>query len=387
MTPAHPVCRRQPAVHRALLLAALLLAVLVPPTRAAADAPTWERIIATPRNDTAFFSHVSRDGRVLIAGQSAGRGWVEMLNPGGDTAWNRPGGTLNVQERPDGAMWLIAARGRGRFTATLLAQDGSALREESLRVPLAEPERVQNQYAVRTAEGGYVIAVGSSEGGWLIRLAPDGSERWRRAISTIAMGRLHSVQVHPTGGYVLFGPVGGDNAMAQRVLRLDEQGRTRWARTFSQRHKRPKTHDALSTVVPTPDGGVVIAGRRADVAWVARLAADGSTAWERSFRNMLDTVANTVHALPHGGFVLAGATRGSGLSTPFGWLAAVSAEGTLGWERVYSASGSSVALNVNSLPDGSLVIVGTILPFLQPQGGFDAWVMRLTPEGRMSRSR
>jgi len=57
------------------------------------------------------------------------------------------------------------------------------------------------------------------------------------------------------------------------------QGRTIWERTFGARLGERR----IESLAPPPSGEIVVAGRDADSAWLARISPEGKVIWERFF--------------------------------------------------------------------------------------------------------
>lgn len=117
-----------------------------------------------------------------------------------------------------------------------------------------------------------------------------------------------------------------------------------WSRTYGVPER-----DGFHALKPTPGGGFVVAGGVAgpvstdpsDVL-VARMAADGSLLWARSYGGPLMDFSAGVWGTPDGGFIVGATTKSFAwqidaynVREPTFWLLKLDAEGDVEWERAY----------------------------------------------------
>lgn len=114
--------------------------------------------------------------------------------------------------------------------------------------------------------------------GFVLRLAADGSVLWSRVFGDTEEDGILSIASMPAGGFVATGYTDrtGDHGYDLWVLRMDDHGDAMWTRQFGL-----GTFDAGADVIPTADGGALVAGVTSedsfqrDDKWVLRLDADG----------------------------------------------------------------------------------------------------------------
>jgi len=123
----------------------------------------------------------------------------------------------------------------------------------------------------------------------------------------------------------------------------------------------------LGGVAPTGDG---------TAAWVVRIY-EGRPTWLNTYGDGRDSRATTVVPAPDGGVIVAGATVASGTDTERGWVFALDADGTMRWEQAFSGT-NGVARSLSLTPDGEILAAGRVESGLT---GIEGWVARLRPGG------
>lgn len=179
----------------------------------------------------------------------------------------------------------------------------------------------------------------------------------------------HFTSAHPTpdGGFVTLGityapvPEGASAAEKQRIWntidlfvdRFDANGQLLWDKKFGGNKE-----DHPSTVLPTADGGFLVAGHTDSFAvkhtspYLIKLDADGNKQWERTVASMhaqeaLSSVGD-LHATPDGGYVFVSSDRDTHLFK-------VDAQGNKLWEKTY---GCGYSRHLIPTLDGGYLIMG-----------------------------
>jgi hypothetical protein len=185
----------------------------------------------------------------------------------------------------------------------------------------------------------------------------DGTERWSRSYPDLPAAE--SIVQLPHGGFIVAGdPLGtiysGDAGWA---MRTDASGNPVWSVRFS---------GSVFSIAPTPDGGVVIAGKTTGVnsqPRLLRLGADGTIVWTRTFGG---GTLGVIKALADG-FVAAGGLNGFRMIK-------IDFDGNLVWDRRYQDIAGE-ANDLHQLPDGDFVLSGN--------GMFQMRVLRVSPTGEV----
>ena len=143
------------------------------------------------------------------------------------------------------------------------------------------------------------------------------------------------------------------------VLKLDQDGKKIWAKTFGQAQA-----DSLNGVAPTADGGIVATGttrsygsEQTDMT-VMKLDADGQMLWHKIYGFKYYEYGNAVASTKDGGCIVAGGTSTLGKGDHSIYTIALDHSGELIWSHVYGDIGKDSVNAMAGMDDGSMVLVG-----------------------------
>ena len=230
---------------------------------------------------------------------------------------------------------------------------------------------------------------------------PDGEILWQRSYgANTGISHATSIRTVPGDGYVVAGYAHGASRFTTdaALLRLDADGDVRWAYTYGG-----FADDQAESVLPTADGGFVLAGRAQSFedydgdGWLLRLDADGQVLWQRAYGGSTRDSVRSVTETPDGGFVLAGISKSFLVipeHDPYSddgdmWVFKVNASGEVVWENTYGGRGEDSAYTVRATGDGGYVVGGitrSIHVTTTESWGVnktDAWVLKLDAEGNV----
>ncbi len=170
------------------------------------------------------------------------------------------------------------------------------------------------------------------------------------------------------------------------LLRLDSNE----GRPQGERRTIPDVRlDNGNAVALLANGTLAMAGGRrspagdGQSAWIARLSRDGEVLWERLFGARRNTTAYAIAAASDGALIVAGTTNARGPDGYRGWLMRLNAAGSVAWDKTFGGGrddGSSDSFqSVAVLPDGGIIAAGWISS--RGAGGADVWVLRLDSDG------
>ncbi|GAB7093848.1 hypothetical protein JCM30237_10000 [Halolamina litorea] len=224
--------------------------------------------------------------------------------------------------------------------------------------------------AATAAEDGYVLAgavdTGSGVRPWATAIDDAGTVRWswRGDGDLVALGDA----VATDDGVVLVGSVGDPET--PWAVSLDAAGTRRWRWTADT-----DGGSRLEAATPAPDGGAVIVGRRGFGAddgdgWLLSLDAAGDLRWDRTYSRNVWNWHRDIAAID-GGYALAGAIGDVNGGARSAWVLAVGPEGEERWE--YRADAGTGAFAARSVPDGSLLLAGSV----DAADGSKPWFARL----------
>ncbi|HYV91101.1 MAG TPA: hypothetical protein VE978_04935, partial [Chitinophagales bacterium] len=165
------------------------------------------------------------------------------------------------------------------------------------------------------------------------------------------------------------------------------------------------TTDQAGSIIPTADGGYILAGYTAsnngDVSgnhgeedfWVVKLASDGGMIWERALGGIHEEKAHAVIQDADGGYVIAGAARSNNgdVSGNHGihdfWVVKLDAGGSLLWQSTLGGSASDIAYDIIQTDDGGYAVAGLTYSnddqVTGNHGQNDYWVVKLDAGGNL----
>ncbi len=143
------------------------------------------------------------------------------------------------------------------------------------------------------------------------------------------------------------------------VMKLDENGKKIWARTYGQ-----EAEDILLGVTPTVDNGIVAIGKtqsygseQTDLT-VMKFDETGKLIWHKIYGFKYYEYGNAVATTRDGGFILVGGTNTLGKGNHSAYVLALNRVGELIWSHVYGDERKDVAHGVARMSDGTVIIVG-----------------------------
>ncbi len=243
----------------------------------------------------------------------------------------------------------------------------------------------------------------------LMKYATQGKILWRTLIGGRGDERLGEVVSTLDGGFLVIGTTySSDGDITQNaggsdifVAKVDAQGNLSWLQTFGGRGD-----DQGLAALQTQDGGFLIGGESGSInhsanpevrhhggldSWVAKLSSEGKLEWERLLGGSKNEQVCRLHQLRNGHFwVVNNADSPDGdvaqyLGGKDIWLTELDEEGDLLRQFTYGGSDNDDvhASAFDSL--GNLILGGTTfsddgdLP--TPKGKGDCWVLKIDPQG------
>ena len=252
-----------------------------------------------PRGGTGFVAvTVLEDESLLAGGMADGRGWLLCVDDTLRTRWELPLADV------DAVRGLAPLADRGFVLAA--SQD------------MSTTQLGMTQLAVFTDEQ---------------------QPRWRRRLPASGRAEPAALTALAADSLVVVGHRSASERDAARcwVVRLDSAGQPLWERLLGPDDEEQRGR----AVAALADGGVLVAGdglragRRG--LRVARVAADGSAAWERSYGGgeRAQDVAHGIACAADGGFVLVGSTTSKGPGKTNAWVLRLDGGGGLVWGRAF----------------------------------------------------
>lgn len=298
-----------------------------------------------------------------------------------------------------------------RFWIMLINAQGEVLKEYRVLDSGSSQESVFS--ASVTPDGGFIacgkVVVPSDYPGaeveenmLIVKVSRNGILEWKRVINKAYWDKASVVVPSKFGGYIVGGwcQFKGDkkkrNAGTAWILRLQENGETKWEKNYGSGH-----YDYISNLIERDNGDIVFIGRetgREEIRhngcgsqgfWIAGLNRKGYIKWENFMLNRATgtgsyTISHALTELEHGGFLVGGADV-SDLRTSKLWLAEFGPEGELLDER---AAGEKTCHGVYYIvnKNGKYLVAGWNQGYNTFKDGefgievFDVWTMELEME-------
>jgi hypothetical protein len=364
----------------------------------------WARTFGDPGEDRATVVLQAPGGGFFVAGWTSFRVlgvdfWLLGLDENGNILWERACGgekdewALDAALRTDGG--LLAAGWTKSTTIGIL---------DTWVVELDAGGGVQWQKAYggpgrdivfavhRTPDGGTVLggealdAEGLFYRPWILKLDGGGSIAWQKTYGRFESESGLDVNLTADGGFIAarWSHVDATGDEDVILFRLDGAGELLWSRSYGA----AGVDVSARSVSPASDGGFVVAGgaglstgRGIDL-WVIRLDGDGGILWQKAYGGGEDDSATSIRETPDGGFVVSGLTRSFGAGSSDVWLLRLDSSGNPVWQRTYGGEAEEGDSRVMTTSDGGFIVASSTTSF--GAGDWDAWVLKLNPDGTIS---
>lgn len=207
---------------------------------------------------------------------------------------------------------------------------------------------------------------------------------WLRSYDLIGTDVASSVHQTTDGGFIIsiYTDSTGAGSYDFWILKLAADGSTEWQKTYGGSGLE---YDA--SVQQTSDGGYIVSGFTSSPPAVGlydlfllKLGAAGNVEWNKLYNNGTGADDNTaVRQTNDGGYILAGTTSGSNFDTDI-WVLKLNASGTIVWQKSYGGSANEDFADVRQTTDGGYIVAGTSNSF-GSAGENDYWVLKLASDG------
>ncbi len=158
---------------------------------------------------------------------------------------------------------------------------------------------------------------------------------------------------------------------------------TTWAKRYGG-----SNYDSVSSVVPTADGGYVLAGYTNsfgsnDVdAWVIKLNAEGDVIWSKTYGGVRADTAFAILTTNDRGYIVAGSSGSFGTLYSNFWLFKLDESGNLIWQKMYNGLGNDFPSAIAATREGGYVVTG-ITGKTSETINYDFWVLKLDATGHV----
>ncbi|QRR01257.1 T9SS type A sorting domain-containing protein [Dyadobacter sandarakinus] len=263
----------------------------------------WQKTIGTENNEFLSDMEVTPDGGLAIAAASSpigptgsgnNHGWFVKLSASGDLEWTRdyyvnfntmrlaavtlvPGGgyllgaDTSGGEDIGGAYYLIrvSAEGTTLWTKEIRGVNGGNNGNSALRSILATPDGGFLVGGLSRDQAGNDKSEDSYYGDyWVVKITANGVIEWDNTIQANDFERFAGMQLSGDGGYFLWGDTqsaidldktdANSGVVNGWLVKLDVNGKQIWDKVIGS--ASDISFDSATDLVPTNDGGVLLAG-------------------------------------------------------------------------------------------------------------------------------
>lgn len=268
------------------------------------------------------------------------------------------------------------------------------------------------------ADGGYIVGAGSASHFWVFKLNGSGAQQWERYLATgTGLTTLYAIKQTTDNGYIAVGsdfvPSGTDSVGNHGirdffVVKLDNAGNVSWIKCLGG-----TLNEEASSVEQTADGGYIVAGFTSssdgDVTgwhgsadyWVVKLDASGNISWQKTLGGSASDYAKSIVPTSDGGYIVAGYTGsrdGDATGTHWGgsdddvWVVKLDATGNIAWQKSYGGSKEDQAYAIRQTSDGGYIVAGSTVSndgnvtgkHGTSHDNQDYWVIRLDATGNLT---
>lgn len=213
---------------------------------------------------------------------------------------------------------------------------------------------------------GYTTQSNNQTVGIVVKVSANGDVLWKRKYH---FGSIDKIQVLPggmlTAGYSTFGSV---------VMMLDNSGNVSWS-CYIQTDDVPVY---VSDMKLLADGGAVLAGKRGNRAWVARLDSDGGVLWQSSYSA---DAANGIALSSDGGYVVTGYVAGVGSGKNDVWVLKIDSAGKQIWSKILGGADDDEGVAIVQDLAGNYIVAANTRSF--GSGKRDIWLMKFDCNGNI----
>jgi hypothetical protein len=152
-----------------------------------------------------------------------------------------------------------------------------------------------------------------------------------------------------------------------------------WARTYGG----PSSDRAGARALAATPTSFAVAGSSANSssACVLGLHLDGTVAWQKSYSAGGTELAG-LDAAPGGGFIFAGSTSTMGAGGWDAWVVRLDGDGAVVWQKTFGGTADDYSYVVRATSDGGFVVLGTSRSF--NGGPLNLWIIKLTSAGAVT---
>ncbi len=238
--------------------------------------------------------------------------------------------------------------------------------------------------------GGYVIAGQTRSYGagkrdaWVIQIDEDGNRLWYETFGGKGDDSANCIIRGNKDGYIIAGQTqtNGDGNIDARIIKFDEDAVIQWSHTFGG-----KRDDQANSICPGNHTGYVIAGQTSssgkgdwDV-WIIKVGNNGKKLWEKTFGGPRSDVAHAIVQGKNGGYVIAGQTQSYGKGDWDAWIIKITENGRLSWYETFGDKNSDTACSIIQDKDVGYIVAGESRS--ADKASCKAWILKIAENGNI----
>jgi len=221
--------------------------------------------------------------------------------------------------------------------------------------------------ATRSFDGGFIItgfsttfSVNSNWDAWVVKIDEDGNGQWAHQFGKAGREVFYAACQASRDQYVF---AGFTTSFSRKedfyIVKVDESGTTLWEKAYGG-----PEHDAAFDIITTSDGNLAVTGYTYSYGiggrnmWVMKLSQDGDIIWDVNFGKYYNDMGYALKETADGGFIVVGYTDVYSTQYRYMWMVRLDASGKFLWEKVFDYDGFSMATDVLTYEDGSIIIGG-----------------------------
>ncbi|MCU7548170.1 hypothetical protein OCK74_03550 [Chitinophagaceae bacterium LB-8] len=345
----------------------------------------WQKTYGGSADENGNAIIATPDGGYIIVGRTASSDgdvtskhggedvWLVKIDANGNKVWQKTYGGSSYEQ----AFSIIAASDGGYLVAAVTAStDGD----------------VSGQHVTPGLTG--------AGDAWLFKIDDTGNLLWQKAYGGTNSEMAISVTKSADGGYVAIGysnaySADGDvmpthGSLDFWAFKIDKSGSLQWQKAFGS-----TMVDFAWSIAATTDGSFIISGYTTsddgDVtglhggkdAWIIKLNGSGNKVWQKTLGGSNDDVGHSVIPTPDGGCMVAGSTasvNGSGqYVSGDAWVTKLNSNGGIEWQKPFGGTGLDVANSIVATGSGTYLVTGTTNSndgdIVGQHGKDDAWLI------------
>jgi len=159
------------------------------------------------------------------------------------------------------------------------------------------------------------------------------------------------------------------------IVKTDAGGAVLWEKAIGG-----PDNDAAYDIIATSDSNLVVTGYTYSYGiggrdmWVMKLSQDGEIIWDVNFGKYYNDMGYAVKEISDGGLIVVGYTDVYSTQFRYMWMVRLDSDGKFLWEKVINYNGFSIATDVITYDDGSIIIGGQTDSL--KNGWLDFWAIK-----------